>query len=79
MNALIDLTGETFGHLHVIKPYPRKMRNRVSHWLCRCDCGKLVVVRSDNLRTGRSTQCSLCHGRGFTSIFIEDGEINEFV
>ena len=69
----IDLTGQRFEHLTVIKYDPRKTDG--SHqlqWLCRCDCGSYLIVRSDNLRKGRSTKCSKCRtGGGRRSIFVE--------
>lgn len=56
MSKLIDLTGERFGRLTVIKqtendkPYGTK-------WLCKCDCGNEVIVFSNNLRRGNTRSC----------------------
>lgn len=59
MPSLVNLTGKTFGRLTVIRratidevPNPRRV-----YWLCRCDCGKLAVIRSDNLVTGYTRSC----------------------
>ena len=48
-----DLTGKVIGHLTVIK-YLSKGR-----WQCQCDCvpNKLIVARSDRLRSGMTTSC----------------------
>ena len=48
----INLTGQKFGRLTVIKrSYPNsKFRNAM--WLCKCDCGKEKIVSSVNLKSG---------------------------
>lgn len=51
----IDLTGERFGRLVVIKRVENK-NNRVM-WLCKCDCGKYSQVNSYLLRSGKTTSC----------------------
>lgn len=61
VNTLIDLTGQQFGSLTVIKKIPMGQKNH-SHWICECACGNYPIVRSDNLRKGRSTKCSECRG-----------------
>lgn len=33
-------------------------------WLCRCDCGKDVVVRGDHLKSGRTISCGCVRGPG---------------
>lgn len=55
MPALIDLTGERFGRLCVIK-YVQK-----SFWRCRCDCGKITTVDGSALRLGRTRSCGCLH------------------
>lgn len=48
-----DFTGSKVGHLTVLRPGDYKSGARGGepklHWWCRCDCGKEVQVRSDNL------------------------------
>ena len=36
---------------------PRRDDDR---WLCRCDCGRELVVHGDDLRSGRVASCGLC-------------------
>lgn len=50
----MDLTGERFGHLTVIKAM-RKGEKR-SSWLCICDCGNEVVYGTSNLLGGKSNR-----------------------
>lgn len=55
MGKAIDLTGERFGRLTVIrKAETGKPR---SWWLCQCDCGNKTVVQSDSLRRGNTCSC----------------------
>ena len=56
MPKKIDLTGHRFGRLIVIREYGRS-KNRQVTWLCRCDCGGEVVVRSNDLRRGATQSC----------------------
>lgn len=55
----IDLTGQRFGRLTVVKRAERpKGRNyRGACWLCKCDCGNEVVVWGVNLRHERTRSC----------------------
>lgn len=58
--ALIDLTGQRFGHLVVLGMggrYIAPCGTRDVYWLCRCDCGNVLSVLGKNLRTGKSTNC----------------------
>lgn len=67
-----NLTGWRFGHLTAIEPVKRPTDPYHTYWQCRCDCGSLLTVRTDNLTTGHSTKCSGCVCRGGTpSIFVE--------
>ena len=51
----IDLTGQRFGRLIVIKHVYTK--NRTPFWLCKCDCGTEVNVRGNSLKSGRTKSC----------------------
>lgn len=59
MAKIIDLTNERFGKLMVIKRAPNK--NKRTMWLCKCDCGNEVEVRSDQLRGGITKSCGCLH------------------
>lgn len=51
-----DLTGQKFNRLTVIK----RMENDKYHntkWLCRCDCGKEVIVYALALKNGDTNSC----------------------
>lgn len=66
---LIDLMGQTFGRLYVIKRSDRKMDyNGETLWDCLCECGKTGMFRSRDLRRGHSQSCGcLCRERVIAS------------
>jgi 5-methylcytosine-specific restriction endonuclease McrA len=53
---LKDLTGRRYGKLIALHPDGQDSRKRF-YWLCICDCGNEVKVKSNNLRTGNSKSC----------------------
>lgn len=55
MSKLIDLTGQRFGSLTVIKR-DESRRGKV-YWICRCDCGNIKSVESYKLKTGNTSSC----------------------
>lgn len=55
MSGLIDLTGQRFGRLTVLREFGR--RNNQVCWECRCDCGNIIYVRSYDLRSGHTKSC----------------------
>lgn len=56
---LIDITGQKFGRLTVIKQIKG---TRPVKWLCKCDCGNEVEVDGRNLRTEKTFSCG-CYGQ----------------
>ena len=57
MSRLIDLTGERFGRLTVVKRAESVPGSSNAMWVCECDCGKQTTVRGTTLRRGESTSC----------------------
>jgi hypothetical protein len=54
----VDRRGEVYGRLTVLALHPEQVRGQNARWICRCDCtGALVVVTSNNLKTGNTTSC----------------------
>lgn len=53
---LKDLSGQKFGRLVAIERVEKNKRNN-ARWLCRCDCGKSVVVDGGNLTRGHTMSC----------------------
>jgi hypothetical protein len=57
--AFIDRSGQLFGRLVVVERAERKGRN--ARWLCRCECGKTLIVYGNNLHSGRTRSCGCLH------------------
>lgn len=55
MGKFVDLTGQRFGRLTVIKRAPNKGRRTV--WLCECDCGTEKEIRQEDLRSNKTVSC----------------------
>lgn len=62
---VIDLTGQRFGRLMVIRRDGTSGDGQKTY-LCRCDCGTEKVIKSGNLRSGRTKSCG-CLGRERTA------------
>jgi len=58
MRKLIDIKGQKFGKLTVVK-YVGNYK-----WLCSCECGSEKVVRGGNLKNGSTRSCG-CIQKGF--------------
>lgn len=50
-----DISGKRFGRLVAIRL--DRIENKYTYWLCRCDCGKEVVVRYSHLFNGCKKSC----------------------
>jgi len=56
----IDMTGQRFGRLVVVKfSYTAKYagKGRAAHWQCVCDCGRKTIVARNNLLNGSVVSC----------------------
>ena len=53
------MKGLRYGRLVVIERHSQA--SRAAYWLCRCDCGKTVVVKGTNLRCGKTKSCGCLH------------------
>ncbi len=60
MPKLIDLTGQKFGRLTVIKRvYPNL--NKKGTWLCKCICKTKKIIRGNDLIRGKIKSCDCLH------------------
>ena len=50
-----DLRGQRFGRLTVLEFVPTE--DKISHWLCKCDCGNITTVAGKRLRNGHTQSC----------------------
>lgn len=50
------LVGQRFGHLIVIKDTGKRLHRSII-WACKCDCGNIHEVSSNNLHGGQTNSC----------------------
>ncbi len=56
MRQMLNLEGQRFGKLIVLKPDGRDSSGHYL-WLCVCDCGNTKTISGDSLRRGYTTSC----------------------
>ena len=58
MSRIIDMVGRKIGKLTVLCRAPQlNYKNTKARWKCKCDCGVIVNVLGDNLRSFYTTSC----------------------
>lgn len=69
-----NLTGQRFGRLTVLEiAEPPCGRKRTTYrWRCRCDCGNLTVVSTNDLTTGKTQSCGCLQREAVKSLY-QDG------
>jgi hypothetical protein len=56
--SLADLSGDRYGRLIVTSFFGMIAGNRPEKlWVCTCDCGNIIKVRQNNLRSGHTQSC----------------------
>lgn len=56
MSKLVDITGERFGGLTVIRR-DGTTKSGAAAWLCKCDCGQYTTAAGNHLRQGLVKSC----------------------
>lgn len=80
MGKRIDLTGQRFGRLVVVR-YVGRSRGKKNLWLCKCDCGNEKIVAVDKLHSGNTKSCGclqrevhrkcrMTHGKSDTKLYL---------
>ena len=59
MGQFVDLTGETFGRLTVLRRHPN--RKGKTYWSCLCVCGARSQISGHHLRGGHTKSCGCLH------------------
>lgn len=52
-----NIIGVKFGKLKVIEELPNRDKNKNKVWLCKCDCGNIKNVSTNNLTMGHTKSC----------------------
>lgn len=63
MPKAIDLTGQKFGRLTVIRRVGVNQNKKIQ-WECTCECGKIKIVSAHCLRNGETRSCGCLAGTG---------------
>ena len=63
-DGIVDLKGQKFGNLLVIKMCKERRRRRIC-WECLCDCGNKSVHQSDVLTGGHAKKCRFCRRKDY--------------
>ena len=71
MPKAIDITGERYGRLTVIKK--AHIDKPKSWWVCKCDCGNEKIVSADSLRRGAIVSCGCYHRERTAQINTKHG------
>ena len=64
----VDLTGQRFGRLVVVKRVPNDDKFNMVRWECLCDCGNTCVTYGNSLRNGNTTSCGCARRENIKSI-----------
>lgn len=85
MPKRIDLTGQKFNHLTVLKLDSEKTeKTKRTHWICECDCPDhtIMSVSASNLKRGNTTKCKYCKaenliGKKFNALTVIERVIDD--
>lgn len=77
-----DLTNKKFGRLTVIErsdDIEREGYKPVPTWRCICDCGNEVIVRGNQLKTGKTKSCGCLNRDKIIERNIAGRKLNEYI
>jgi len=75
MGSKINLTGERFGRLTVVRETTKSSCGSI-RWECICDCGKAHIVYSCHLRSGHTKSCGCLYVETAIKTFTTHGKSN---
>ena len=70
MPKALDLTNQKFSKLTALEKAPKR-NDRYTRWVCQCDCGERIEVRTDYLRNGHTTSCGCEKAKHFKKYNLE--------
>jgi hypothetical protein len=70
MPKALDLTNQKFSKLTALEKAPKR-NDRYTRWICQCDCGERIEVRTDYLRNGHTTSCGCEKAKHFKKYNLE--------
>lgn len=61
----VDMTGERYGKLVVLKRGKRNDKRGLYEWICQCDCGNIKSVVGKDMKNGNTNSCGCMSSRNF--------------
>ncbi len=75
-----DLTGQVFGRLTVIKVGPKHPKYNKWQWVCKCTCGKEVLITSGYcLTSGNSRSCGCATDEARKTVHVTHGHSKDLL
>ena len=71
------MVGNAYGRLTVLERTQNPSKWGGAKWLCRCECGKVVPILGNSLRSGNSTSCGCLRVEMFKPRTLPPGEASE--
>ena len=68
MGKRIDLTGQKYNRLTVIKESPKRDSSGCIIWECQCDCGNITYASSNALRSNHKRSCGCLNKEQITEL-----------
>lgn len=68
MGKKIDLTGQKYNRLTVIKESPKRDSSGCIIWECQCDCGNITYASSNALRSNHKRSCGCLNKEQITEL-----------
>lgn len=65
LGKAVDMTGIRYGRLVAIKEVKERLHGH-KQWLCKCDCGKVVLKRGVDVRNGKTVSCGCYQKEGIS-------------
>ncbi|MBR6849359.1 MAG: hypothetical protein IKM88_03890, partial [Lachnospiraceae bacterium] len=78
-STMVDITNKKFGKLTALYPTKDRSGSNVK-WMCRCDCGNMVLISTGYFKNGRDTSrmscgCSMSHGEAKITKLLRENNI----
>lgn len=73
----MDLTGEKFGKLTVLKKHD--VLNGKTRWMCQCDCGGTSISTTCNLKNGTARSCGCIRNERISKLNLIHGETDSIL
>lgn len=68
----LNLTGQKFGKLTVLKPTERRTKQQTQIWECQCDCGNICYVSSRHLTSHNTKSCGCLMNHSYGELKIQE-------